>query len=219
MLAEEKERRQKVEDQIKTANYTQQLRDKAREAKDLEERRDALHNELAGLNAQANTRARLQLRRTERMRKDEAIASLIDKSAASFRKFAKADPQRESMEAQVSALVQCVPRPLLGDTRTDGPSRRTLDQDVTFAERASRDAARELQNIETSVSIAKKKIKDLKQAAEGEDVCSSLFPRLDLPVLRLQTPRPRLKTACAGSTRRKQLCRRRSRRRRKNSPR
>ncbi|KAK4330749.1 DNA repair protein RAD50 [Rhodotorula toruloides] len=148
LLAEEKERRQKVEDQIKTANYTQQLRDKAREAKDLEERRDALHNELAGLNAQANTRARLQLRRTERKRKDEAIASLIDKSAASFRKFAKADPQRESMEAQVSALVQ------------------TLDQDVTFAERASRDAARELQNIETSVSIAKKKIKDLKQAAE-----------------------------------------------------
>lgn len=60
------------------------------------------------MNAQANTRARLQLRRTERKRKDEAIASLIDKSAANFRRFAKADPQRESMEAQVSALIQCV---------------------------------------------------------------------------------------------------------------
>lgn len=110
LLAEEKERLKKTEDNLKAANHVQQLRDKSREAKDLEERRDALHTELAGLNAQANTRAKLQLRRTEKTRKDEAVASLIDKSAASYRRFLKAEPQRDKMEAEVSELIKCARR-------------------------------------------------------------------------------------------------------------
>ncbi|GAA5989043.1 hypothetical protein JCM11641_002306 [Rhodosporidiobolus odoratus] len=149
LLAEEKERQRKTEDTIKTSNHVQQLRDKAREAKDLEERREGLHTELAGLNAQANTRAKLQLRKTEKKRKDEACESLIEKSAAGYRKFAKAEPQRATMEAEVSALVN------------------NAETDLTFAERASRDAARELQNVETSVSFAKKKVKDLRTTADS----------------------------------------------------
>ncbi|GAA6021568.1 hypothetical protein JCM10207_005070 [Rhodosporidiobolus poonsookiae] len=149
LLAEEKERRRKTEDTIKTSNYTQQLRDKAREAKDLEERRDALHSELAGLNAQANTRAKLQLRRAERKRKDDAVASLVEKCAASYRRQVKAEPQRATMEAEVGALVT------------------NLESDLTFAERAARDASRELQNVESAVSFAKKKVKDLQAAADA----------------------------------------------------
>ncbi|GJN94490.1 hypothetical protein Rhopal_007572-T1 [Rhodotorula paludigena] len=152
LLAEEKERLKKTEDNLKAANHVQQLRDKGREAKDLEERRDALHTELAGLNAQANTRAKLQLRRTEKTRKDEAVASLIDKSAASYRRFLKAEPQRDKMEAEVSELIN------------------ELERDQNIAERAARDASRELQNIETSVSFAKKKVKDLHAAAESAKV-------------------------------------------------
>lgn len=41
-----------------------------------------------------------------------------------------------------------------------------LERDQNIAERAARDASRELQNIETSVSFAKKKVKDLHAAAE-----------------------------------------------------
>lgn len=67
-----------------------------------------LHTELAGLNAQANTRAKLQLRKTEKKRKDEAVGSLMEKSAASYRRFAKAEPRRETMEGEVSALIAYV---------------------------------------------------------------------------------------------------------------
>jgi hypothetical protein len=35
LLTEERERRAKLEDQVKTANYTQQLRDKARVTRDV----------------------------------------------------------------------------------------------------------------------------------------------------------------------------------------
>ena len=44
--------------------------------RDLEERREGLHAELTGLNTQADVRAKLQLKRTETKRKDEAIQSL-----------------------------------------------------------------------------------------------------------------------------------------------
>lgn len=106
LLTEERERRAKLEDQVKTANYTQQLRDKAHEAKELEEQREALHAELAGLNSQANTRAKLQLRRNEKRRKGEAMMSLIDKNAATFRRHLKSEPKPETMEAEVSALLE-----------------------------------------------------------------------------------------------------------------
>ncbi|TNY22035.1 AAA domain-containing protein [Rhodotorula diobovata] len=148
-LKEEKERQAAHEDKQKTANYAEQLRARAREAKDLEEKRDALHTELAGLNAQANTRAKLQLRRTEKTRKDEVVASLIDRSAASYRKFLKAEPTKDKMEAEVTELIN------------------ELERDVGFAERSARDASRELQNVETSVSFAKKKVRDLTAQAES----------------------------------------------------
>lgn len=108
LLTEERERRAKLEEQVKTANYTQQLRDKAREAKELEEQREALHGELAGLNTQANTRAKLQLRRNEKKRKEEAMMSLIDKNAATFRRLLKSEPRPETMEAEVSAVLEWV---------------------------------------------------------------------------------------------------------------
>lgn len=108
VLTDEQTRLAKTKEDLAAAAYPDALRARAREAKDLEERRESLHTELAGLNAQANTRAKLQLRKTEKKRKDEAVASLIEKSAASFRRFAKSEPVRGTMEAEVTALITCV---------------------------------------------------------------------------------------------------------------
>ncbi|GAA5908969.1 hypothetical protein JCM8208_007130 [Rhodotorula glutinis] len=151
-LAEEKERQATLNDKQRADKYAEQLQTRAREAKEVEEKRDALHTELAGLNAQANTRAKLQLRRTEKTRKDEAVASLIERSAASYRKFLKADPTRDKMEAEVTELIN------------------ELERDVGFAERSARDSGRELQNVETSVSFAKKKVRDLKAQADSAKI-------------------------------------------------
>ncbi|POY72024.1 DNA repair protein RAD50 [Rhodotorula taiwanensis] len=148
-LDEARDRKKKIEDQVKTSNFTQQLRDKAREGKELEEQRDALHAGLAGLNTQANTRAKLQLRRYEKKRKEEAMHSLIDKNAGSFRRLLNSDPRADSMEAEVSAVIE------------------THSREVDFAERAAKDAARELQNVESSVDFSRKRVRDLTEKSQA----------------------------------------------------
>lgn len=171
-LDEARDRKKKIEDQVKTSNFTQQLRDKAREGKELEEQRDALHAELAGLNTQANTRAKLQLRRYEKKRKEEAMHSLIDKNAGSFRRLLKSDPRADSMEAEVSAVIECVipgsAASIFVPNAENLPSRRTHSREVDFAERAAKDAARELQNVESSVDFSRKRVRDLTEKSQGE---------------------------------------------------
>jgi hypothetical protein len=170
------------------------------------------------------------LSKTERKRKDEQVASLIEKSAAGFRRFAKREPERGTMEAEVTALITCVlslcfpfpPLPVLLSRRKDvycfWLSHRNLDSDLTFAERAARDASRELNNVETSVSFAKKTVKDLTTAAEGAFL---LFPFAFLlsfhadSSLPLQLPRLRSlkvsRTSTPNLRRSKQRLKRRSR--------
>lgn len=47
-------------------------------------------------------------------------------------------------------------------------SARTLEAEVAAAERTNRDAARELQTIETSVDISKRNLRDLAAQATGK---------------------------------------------------
>ncbi|GAA5991630.1 hypothetical protein JCM5350_007782 [Sporobolomyces pararoseus] len=148
-LKDDLERKKATEDALNKADYSGQLSQRAQEQKQLEETREALHSELASLNAQADTRAKLQLRRTERARKEEAVQSLVDRNRAVFKKYAKAEPQRETMEGEVNGLIA------------------TLDADLSIAERASRDATRELQMVESGVGFAKKKVKELRQSADA----------------------------------------------------
>lgn len=75
-LADEKKRFEELEAQTRDASFVQQLRDKAKEAKELEEQREQLHVELTSLNTQSSVRAQLQLKRTESRKKEEAVDSL-----------------------------------------------------------------------------------------------------------------------------------------------
>lgn len=174
-LTEEKGAKKKAEDEEKAAGFVQQYRDKNRELRELEDQRDELHAELTKINTQSNVRAKLSLKRSETKKKDEATQALyvlllspfelagggikltryflthdsIDKSTAKFRRFTKQDPTRDTMEAEVTAAV------------------KALDEDLIQAEQTLRQANRELQGLETSVTISKKKVRDLKSTAEG----------------------------------------------------
>lgn len=75
-MAEDTRRKHELEAAVQEANYPEQIRLKNKETKELEEKREALHVELAGLNAQANARAKLQLKRSENSKKEVAIQSL-----------------------------------------------------------------------------------------------------------------------------------------------
>ncbi|KAK4051618.1 DNA repair protein rad50 [Microbotryomycetes sp. JL201] len=142
-LADEKRRLEDLEKSVREADYVRQLRDKTKELKDLEDTRDQLHVELAGLNSQSNVRAQLQLKRTELKKKEESIQSLLSKSASSCRKYTRAEPNRDSIEANVNAAIA------------------DMEKETAAAERSHKDVTKELQTIETSVSIAKRKLKSL----------------------------------------------------------
>ncbi|GAA6018937.1 hypothetical protein JCM11491_005685 [Sporobolomyces phaffii] len=148
-LRDDQERKRSTEDALAQADYAAQLATHAKDLKQLDETRDALHGELASLNAQASTRAKLQLRRTEKARKEEAVQSLVERNRAAFKKYAKAEPSRETMEGEVNGLIA------------------TLEADLSIAERASRDATRELQIVESGVGFAKKKVKELRQSGDA----------------------------------------------------
>ncbi|GAA5903024.1 hypothetical protein JCM6882_009671 [Rhodosporidiobolus microsporus] len=87
---------------------------------------------------------------SQRETKEEALQTLVEKSAAAFRRHAQSEPTRQTMEVEVTALIRCQPR----------------ESDLTFAERNSKDASRELQHAKSSVSFAKKKVQDLTNAAD-----------------------------------------------------
>jgi DNA repair protein RAD50 len=104
-LKDDQERKKSTEEALAKADYAGQLSNKSQELKQLDETRDVLHTELASLNAQASTRAKLQLRRTEKARKEEAVQSLVDRNRTMFKKYAKAEPSRETMEGEVNGLI------------------------------------------------------------------------------------------------------------------
>lgn len=104
-LKDDIDRKKSTEDAFNKADYATQVSQKSQELKQLEETRDSLHHELASLNAQASTRARLQIKRTEKARKEEAVQSLVDHNRAVFKKYAKAEPSRETMEGEVNGLI------------------------------------------------------------------------------------------------------------------
>ncbi|KAI5481385.1 DNA repair protein rad50 [Pseudohyphozyma bogoriensis] len=146
-LAEEKRRKKELEDTVAAANYPEQLRTKAAESRALEEKREALHHELSTLNRQADVRAKLGLKKTERGRKDEAIQSLIDKNTSVFKRHTKKDPERSTMEAEVNAVV------------------KAHEQEINAADRSLRDAQKELSAVETGVNMTKSKLKELQTSA------------------------------------------------------
>ncbi|KAK4701138.1 DNA repair protein RAD50, partial [Phenoliferia sp. Uapishka_3] len=146
-LEEEKKRKMGLEDSVKAASYPEMLTTKSAEARALEEKRDALHVELTSLNLQADVRAKLQLKRTESKRKDDAIQSLIDSSRANFKRIIKLEPTRATMEGEVNAVA------------------KVLDADIRAADKSLVDARRVLTNVETSVNLTKKKLKELQDAS------------------------------------------------------
>lgn len=74
------------------------------------------------------------------------------------------------MEAEVNAVFAYVPVPLPAGPGSDFASSfscRQFEAELGGAERASKEASRELQTVETSVNFTKNKLKEVTQAAAG----------------------------------------------------
>lgn len=61
---------------LKAAAIDETVNEKRRELKQLEAKRDDLHTEISGLNTQADTRAKLALKRSDATKKEEILQNM-----------------------------------------------------------------------------------------------------------------------------------------------
>src|SRR5882724_10310177 len=64
-ITDQKNRLKNLQDDFASANYATKLDEKSKETRSLEDKKDALHGEFKGLGLQADSRARLGLKRAE----------------------------------------------------------------------------------------------------------------------------------------------------------
>jgi len=64
-MEEKKARINKVKSDVKSANYDQRISEKTTKARTMEDRRDELNSEIRSLSLQADSRARLDIKRGE----------------------------------------------------------------------------------------------------------------------------------------------------------
>lgn len=65
-----------ITQELKGSNFDEVIKSKRDEVRRLEGQRDELHSELSGLNRQADTRAKLAIRRSELEKKEQAVNNL-----------------------------------------------------------------------------------------------------------------------------------------------
>ncbi|SCV74588.1 BQ2448_7617 [Microbotryum intermedium] len=148
-LQEDQKRKTELESKVKDADYEATLKVETRKGKELEEQRDRLHDELTSLNAQADVRAKLQLKWKDVTAKEEAIQRLLNKATPSYRKLLKADPTRATMEAELNAAIT------------------TAESELAVAEESNAEAKKGLQQIESAVGYARGKTKGLMDEAKA----------------------------------------------------
>ncbi|SCZ98307.1 BZ3500_MvSof-1268-A1-R1_Chr3-2g06284 [Microbotryum saponariae] len=148
-LRDDQKRKTDLENKIREADYDGKLRVETRKGKELEEQRDRLHDELTSLNAQADVRAKLQLKRNDVLAKEEAIKRLVEKATPSYRKLFKADPARATMETEINGAIT------------------TAESELAVAEESNAEAKKQLQQIESAVGYARGKTKGLTDEAKA----------------------------------------------------
>ena len=70
------QKRQKLSDEIREANTDTKIRERNRSIKEAESQRDQLHAELGGLNRQADTRAKLAIKRADVSKGEMAVRNM-----------------------------------------------------------------------------------------------------------------------------------------------
>ena len=75
-MEDKKSRLKKLQDDFATTDYTAKLEEKARRSRELQDQKDALNGEFMSLNLQADSRARLDLKRAEVRTKTQDVKNM-----------------------------------------------------------------------------------------------------------------------------------------------
>lgn len=140
-IEEKKLRVEKIKADIQSGNFDERLNVKAAKARSMEDQRDTLNTELRGLSLQAESRARLDLKRAEVRSKISDTKNILELCNVKFRKLIGRDARAETMERDIDRVS------------------REKDEELADAEAEAAAANKELQQAETTLSHAKSEMK------------------------------------------------------------
>ncbi|KDQ62331.1 hypothetical protein JAAARDRAFT_66083 [Jaapia argillacea MUCL 33604] len=104
-IEEKKSRLEKLRQEIRAANYDERMSEKSKNARTLEDQREALNAELRSLSLQADSRARLDIKRTEMKTKETDVKNVLEVNNAKFRKLTGVDAKADTMEREVDRAL------------------------------------------------------------------------------------------------------------------
>lgn len=140
-IEEKKLRLEKIKADMQSGNFDERLSAKAVKARSMEDQRDTLNTELRGLSLQAESRARLDLKRAEMRSKTSDTKNILELCNVKFRKLIGRDARAETMERDIDRVS------------------REKDEELVEAEEEAAVANKELQQAETTLSHAKSEMK------------------------------------------------------------
>ncbi|KZS93550.1 hypothetical protein SISNIDRAFT_85685 [Sistotremastrum niveocremeum HHB9708] len=141
------------------ANYDARLQEKLNHSREWEDVREQLTDELRNLNMQADSRAKLDLKRTEVKAKRRDFESVLSNSTPKFKHFTGHNPQVGSMEAEIDTLI------------------RSKEVDLTEAEEQVNNARREHEKIEAMLANLTKQLDE--KIAEATSLDTKLKNEVD----------------------------------------
>ncbi|KAJ7505318.1 AAA domain-containing protein [Mycena galericulata] len=104
-IEEQQNRLTKIQAEIAASKYDERLNEKTASTKTLEERRDVLNSEFKSLNLQAESRAKLEYRRTEVKAKSGEIKTTVANANSGFRRLVGSEPDPDTMEREVDRVL------------------------------------------------------------------------------------------------------------------
>ncbi|KAH7924955.1 hypothetical protein BV22DRAFT_469854 [Leucogyrophana mollusca] len=144
-IEEKKLRLEKIKADLKTGGFDERLSEKSSKARSMEDKRDSLNAELRGLSLQADSRARLDLKRAEMKSKKAEVQNTLELCNSKFRKIVGAEPRAETMEREVDRIS------------------REKEKELAEAEEETATANKNLQHAETMFSQAKSQAKSKRE--------------------------------------------------------
>lgn len=140
---------ERLRKEMESANFDSEIRKKDSEIKELDGRRDELTMDLNALNRHADYRAKLDMKKKDSDQKGKAIRALLDRSSASFKKHTGKEADETSFEREINRVASA------------------KDHDVATAERKEADKNRDVQHLESAVSISRSQLKQKKEQADA----------------------------------------------------
>lgn len=105
-VQEAQDRVNRLNHEIVSQRYEDKISDFKSSIRSLEDRKDSRNSEMASLNLQSDTRARLGIKKTDRDRKSESIKGAIDSKNDLLHKYLHGDFDAETLELSVGRLFR-----------------------------------------------------------------------------------------------------------------